>query len=89
MRRRPKKTMRKEYDFSKARRNPYARRLKKQITIRLDEPTIDYFKGAADASGPWDIWDRESDGIGEAGSPAESPVGPNAAGVSGGVWAIS
>ena len=43
--------MRKEYDFSKARRNPYARRLKKQITIRLDEPTIDYFKGVAEASG--------------------------------------
>jgi len=43
--------MRKEYDFSKARRNPYARRLKKQITIRLDEPTIDYFKGVAETSG--------------------------------------
>jgi predicted DNA binding CopG/RHH family protein len=40
--------MRKQYDFSKARRNPYARRLKKQITIRLDEPTIGYFKGLAD-----------------------------------------
>ena len=36
--------MRKEYDFSKAKRNPYAKRLKKQITIRLDGPTIDYFK---------------------------------------------
>ena len=36
--------MRKHYDFSKARRNPYAKKLKKQITIRLDEPTIDYFK---------------------------------------------
>jgi hypothetical protein len=35
--------MRKEYDFSKARRNPYARRLKKPITLRLDEDTIDYF----------------------------------------------
>jgi hypothetical protein len=33
--------MRKEYDFSKARRNPYAKRLKKQITIRLDSPTIE------------------------------------------------
>ena len=39
--------MRKQYDFSKARRNPYARRLKKQVTIRLDEPTIDYFKRMA------------------------------------------
>jgi predicted DNA binding CopG/RHH family protein len=43
--------MRKEYDFSKARRNPYAKRLKKQITIRLDQPTIEYFKAAAEASG--------------------------------------
>lgn len=36
--------MRREYDFSKARRNPYAKRLKKPITIRLDEETIGYFK---------------------------------------------
>jgi hypothetical protein len=35
--------MRKQYDFSKARRNPFARRLKKQITLRLDRPTIEYF----------------------------------------------
>lgn len=39
--------MRKEYDFSKARRNPYARRLKQSITIRLDEPTVSYFKDLA------------------------------------------
>jgi len=37
--------MRKEYDFSKARRNPYASRLKRQVTIRLDDSTIRYFKG--------------------------------------------
>lgn len=43
--------MRKEYDFSKARRNPYAKRLKKQITIRLDRPTIEYFKEVAWAAG--------------------------------------
>jgi uncharacterized protein (DUF4415 family) len=36
--------MRKEYDFSKARKNPYASQLKKQITIRLDEDSITYFK---------------------------------------------
>jgi predicted DNA binding CopG/RHH family protein len=42
--------MRKAYDFSKARPNPYIGRLKKQITIRLDEPTIDYFKGIAEAT---------------------------------------
>ena len=43
--------MKTNYDFSKARRNPYAARVKKQITIRLDEPTIAYFKGVAEASG--------------------------------------
>jgi predicted DNA binding CopG/RHH family protein len=43
--------MRREYDFSKARRNPYARRLKRQITIRLDAPTIEYFKRASEAAG--------------------------------------
>jgi len=43
--------MKKEYDFSKARKNPYAKRLKKQITIRLDQPTIEYFKGVAGLSG--------------------------------------
>jgi uncharacterized protein (DUF4415 family) len=37
--------MRKEYDFSKSRQNPYASQLKKQITIRLDEDSIIYFKG--------------------------------------------
>jgi len=40
--------MRKEYDFSRARRNPYARRLKKPITLRLDEETIAYFKRLAE-----------------------------------------
>ena len=43
--------MRKEYDFSKARKNPYAKRLKKQITIRLDEPTIGYFKNLSEELG--------------------------------------
>ena len=43
--------MRKEYDFSKARKNPYAKRLKKQITIRLDEPTIGYFKDLSEELG--------------------------------------
>ena len=35
---------RKKYDFSAGVKNPYAERLKKQITIRLDAQTIDYFK---------------------------------------------
>jgi uncharacterized protein (DUF4415 family) len=36
--------MKKHYDFSKAKRNPYARRLKRQVTIRLEHDTIAYFK---------------------------------------------
>ena len=35
--------MRKDYDFSKSRKNPYASQLKKQITIRLDEESIAWF----------------------------------------------
>jgi hypothetical protein len=37
--------MRKNHDFSTAVRNPYAKRLKRQLTIRLDEETIEYFQG--------------------------------------------
>ena len=36
--------MKKSYDFSSAVRNPYAKRLKRQLTIRLDEETISYFQ---------------------------------------------
>lgn len=43
--------MKKEYDFSKGRRNPYARRLKRQVTIRLDQATIAYFKEMAAEAG--------------------------------------
>ncbi len=43
--------MRKEYDFSKAKRNPYAKKLKKQVTIRLDSMTIDYFKSLSEKTG--------------------------------------
>ncbi len=39
--------MRKHYDFSKARPNPYAKVLKRQVTLRLDQPTIAYFKSLA------------------------------------------
>jgi len=39
--------MRQRYDFSKARRNPYAKRLKRQVTIRIDEQTIAYFQELA------------------------------------------
>jgi uncharacterized protein (DUF4415 family) len=43
--------MRKEYDFSAARKNPYASQLKKQITIRIDEDSISYFKAVAEKVG--------------------------------------
>lgn len=39
--------MRKHYDFSESRPNPYVQKLKKQITIRLDEDTVAYFKNLA------------------------------------------
>ena len=35
--------MREEYDFSNARKNPYAKKLKKQITINIDGDTIQFF----------------------------------------------
>ena len=43
--------MREEYDFSNASKNPYAKKLKKQITINIDSDTIDYFKSQSDDSG--------------------------------------
>ena len=43
--------MRKEYDFSNARKNHYASQLKRQITIRLDEDAIDYFKAESEKVG--------------------------------------
>ena len=43
--------MRTEYDFSKARRNPYAKRLKKAVTIRLEPAVIDYFKAMSGETG--------------------------------------
>ena len=43
--------MRKEYDFSQARPNPYAKRLKRSVTIRIDENTIAYFKELATQTG--------------------------------------
>jgi uncharacterized protein (DUF4415 family) len=40
--------MRREYDFSNAKRSPYAKRLKQSVTMRLDKATVDYFKGLAE-----------------------------------------
>ena len=45
------KIMRKTYDFSNAKKNPYVSKLKKQITIRLDEETIEYFKEMSEETG--------------------------------------
>ncbi len=39
-----KNPMRDEYDFSGGVKNPYAERLKTQMTIRIRKSTIDYFK---------------------------------------------
>lgn len=43
--------MRKEYDFSKAKPNPYGKRLKKAVTIRLEPDVIDYFKTLSGETG--------------------------------------
>ena len=45
--------MKKEYDLSKmkSRRNPYAKRLKRQVTIRMGTDIIDYFKAMAEETG--------------------------------------
>jgi len=40
--------MRKGYDFSKAIKNPYAKRVKRQLTIRVDDATITYFRSLAE-----------------------------------------
>ncbi len=43
--------MKNEYDFSQAQKNPYAKQLKKVITIRVDEDSIAYFKQLAEETG--------------------------------------
>ena len=45
--------MRVEYDFSKmkGRRNPYASRLKKPVTMRLGSDVMEYFKTMAEEMG--------------------------------------
>jgi predicted DNA binding CopG/RHH family protein len=39
--------MKTHYDFSAGTKNPYAKRLKRSVTIRLDESTVEYFKALA------------------------------------------
>jgi uncharacterized protein (DUF4415 family) len=45
--------MKVEYDLSKmkSRRNPYASKLKKPVTMRLSEDVVEYFKGMAEEAG--------------------------------------
>ena len=43
--------MRKEYDLSNARKNPYASMLMKPITIRIDEDSVSYFKTISEEVG--------------------------------------
>ena len=43
--------MRKEYDFSEGTVNPYIKKLRKQISIRIDIDTIEYFKKQAHETG--------------------------------------
>jgi uncharacterized protein (DUF4415 family) len=43
--------MRKNYDFAKSKKNSYVKVLKKQLTIRLDGQTIDYFRELAGKTG--------------------------------------
>lgn len=43
--------MRKKYDLSKSKKNPYAKKLKTQITIQIDTKTIAYFKSLASDTG--------------------------------------
>ena len=45
--------MRAHYDFAKmkARKNPYTKRLKQSVTLRLDRETVEYFKGPAKRTG--------------------------------------
>ena len=46
--------MKAKYDFSNGVKNPYARRLKKPVTIRIDTDTLAYFKSlSAEADVPY------------------------------------
>jgi uncharacterized protein (DUF4415 family) len=43
--------MKDNYDFSQSVKNPYIKKLKKQVTIRLEEEVVEYFKGLAEDTG--------------------------------------
>ena len=43
--------MKKEYDFSNAKLNPYLYKLRKKVSIKIDTDTIEYFKKQSNATG--------------------------------------
>ncbi|MFB2937890.1 BrnA antitoxin family protein [Aerosakkonemataceae cyanobacterium BLCC-F154] len=43
--------MKEEYDFSQSVKNPYTKKLKKQVSIRLEEDVVDYFRNLAEETG--------------------------------------
>ena len=43
--------MKEEYDFSKSIKNPYAKKVKKQISLNIEVETIEYFKSIAAKTG--------------------------------------
>ena len=43
--------MKEEYDFSKGIKNPYAKQIKKQITINISVEVLDYFKNLSQKVG--------------------------------------
>ena len=51
--RKGRKDMREDYSeyIPKGKRNPYASKLKKQVSIRLDDPVIEYFKMLSEKNG--------------------------------------
>ena len=43
--------MKAQYDFSGSRANPYAKKLKRSVTIRLGVDVVEYFKAMAENTG--------------------------------------
>lgn len=43
--------MKDEYNFSDSVQNPYSNKLKKHITIRIEEEIVDYFKALSEEMG--------------------------------------
>ncbi|GJD20374.1 hypothetical protein RIVM261_053300 [Rivularia sp. IAM M-261] len=43
--------MKEEYDFSESIKNPYAKKLKKPVTIRLEDDVVNYFKSLTEETG--------------------------------------